>query len=216
MGIRERERNLQNIARLWRTEKKAHDADVAAVREDLESQLGGAVPRTQAARFLGISHTALNNWVNAGDVPVAISKSGRREIPIPALLNLYEKIANERRLGRRKLHLLEPAMIEDRRRAERMRPRALVSRKAEANDPHRRAELRSLAYHRALAPRLRRPMIVQAQQRLRRWEKEGSIPAMRRLGGRYSSCRCRKFVRRFPRTMSEGVISDRTRRLEGY
>lgn len=173
MILRERERLLDNISRLWRAEKTAVDADVSAVREDLELQLGGAVPRSAAARFLGVSHTALNNWIQAGDVPITIAKGGRREVPIPVLLDLRDRLAEERRSGRRKLHLLEPAMVEARQRADRMRPRALIPDKGEG--PHRRAELRSLAYHRALAPRLRRPMIAQAQHKLRRWQAEGRI-----------------------------------------
>ncbi|HEX4556747.1 MAG TPA: hypothetical protein VH249_22340, partial [Xanthobacteraceae bacterium] len=40
---------------------------------------------------------------------------------------------------------------------------------------HRTQELRSLAYHRALAPRLRRPMIDAAQRKLRRWREDGKI-----------------------------------------
>lgn len=172
MGVRERERALENIVRLRRAEERGPSADVAAVREDLEAQLGGAVSRNLAARVLGVSHTALNNWIEAGDVPVVISRQGRKEIPIPALIELQERVAEGRRSGRRKLHILEPVMIEARRRAERMRPPSLPSG---PSDPHRAAELRSLAYHRVLAPRLRRPMVDEAQRKLRRWREEGRI-----------------------------------------
>jgi hypothetical protein len=175
MGIRERKRILENIARLRRAEKKASSADIAMVREDLESQLGGTVSRNLSANLLGVSHTALNNWISAGDVPVVISERGRKEVPIPALLELQDRVAEERKSGRRQLHMLEPAMTEARRRAERMRPRAAVSRSRHRSDPHRAPELRSLAYHRALAPRLRRPMIDAAQRKLRRWKEDGRI-----------------------------------------
>lgn len=175
MGIGDRKRILENIARLRRAERKVPDSDVAAVREDLESQLDGTVSRSLAANLLGVSHTALNNWINAGDVPVVLSKRGRREVPISALLELRERVEEERRSGHRKLHVLEPAMAEARRRAERMRPRATISRTRRDGAPHRGPELRSLAYHRVLAPRLRRPMIAEAQRKLRRWEKEGRI-----------------------------------------
>jgi hypothetical protein len=175
MGIEERERTLRNIARLRRVEKEAPSADVAIVREDLEAQLGGTVSRNLSASLLGVSHTALNNWIAAGDVATVISASGRREVPIPVLLELQERVAHERQAGRRKLHLLEPSMTEARRRAERMRPRASVSRSPRRDDSHRSAELRSLAYHRAVAPRLRRPAIDEAQRKLRRWQQEGKI-----------------------------------------
>jgi hypothetical protein len=175
MGIRERERILENIARLKRAEKNDPDGDVAAVREDLESQLGGTVSRNLSANLLGVSHTALNNWIAAGDVPIVISERGRKEIPIPVLLELQDRVGEERRGGRRKLHVLEPSMTEARRRAERMRPRATVAGARQGGTPHRSAELRSLAYHRALAPRLRRPTVDEAQRKLRRWEKDGRI-----------------------------------------
>lgn len=174
MGIRERERILQNIARLRRAERRVPSADVSAVREDLESQLGGTVSRSLSASLLGVSHTALNNWIASGDVPVVVSERGRREVPIPTLLELQEQLAEERESGRRKLHTLEPIMIEARRRAEQMRPRAGSGGRGRS-DPHRAPELRSLAYHRAIAPRLRRPVIDEAQRKLRRWKEEGKV-----------------------------------------
>lgn len=175
VGKRERERTLENIARLRRVEKEMPDGDIAIVREDLEAQLGGTVPRSLSASMLGVSHTALNNWIAAGDVPVAITERGRKEVPIPALLELWDRVVEERKSGRRKLHLLEPIMIEARRPAERMRPGVVLPKPDERPDPHRVAELRGLAYHRALAPRLRRPMIDEAQRKLARWRRDGRI-----------------------------------------
>ncbi|HEX2265787.1 MAG TPA: hypothetical protein VHH14_05840 [Solirubrobacterales bacterium] len=174
MGIKERERVLENIARLRRAERESPSADVAAVREDLEAQLGGAVSRSLSAKLLGVSHTALNNWIATGDVPVVISERGRKEVPIPALLELRERVEEERSAGRRRLHTLEPVMVEARRRAERMRPRALIA-DSRRSGPHRAPELRSLAYHRAIAPRLRRPMVDEAQRKLERWREEGKV-----------------------------------------
>ena len=174
MGPSERKRVLENIARLRRVERMAPSPDISAVREDLESQLGGTVSRSLAASLLGVSHTALNNWIAAGDIPVVISESGRREVPIPTLLELRERVAQERKSGGRKLHVLEPIMTEARRRAERMRPVAVPGPRRRS-DPHRVPELRSLAYHRAIAPRLRRPMIDEAGRKLRRWRDEGKV-----------------------------------------
>lgn len=175
MAVKDSEKTLENIMLLRRAEQKAPAAEIATVREDLESKLGGAVSRSLAARLLGVSHTALNNWIATGDVPVVISKRGRREVPIPALLDLRERVAEERRAGRRKLHALEPVMAEARRRAERLDPRDLLPESRDPSDPHRAPELRSLAYHRALAPRLRRPMVDEARRKLRRWREEGRI-----------------------------------------
>lgn len=174
MGLKERERILENIIRLRRAERNAPSADIAAVREDLESQLGRTVGRSLAASLLGVSHTALNNWIAAGDVPVVISERGRKEVPIPTLLDLQDRVAEERRSGNRSLHVLEPIMTEARRRAERMRPTAAAS-DPRRSEPHRAPELRSLAYHRAIAPRLQRPMVESALRKLRRWNQDGTV-----------------------------------------
>jgi hypothetical protein len=169
---RDRERTLQNIARLKRVERSNSSPEIAAVREDLESQLGGTVPRSAAARLLGVSHTALNNWIASGDVPVVFSKQGRKEVPISFLMELQARVAEQRRKDPGKLHTLEPILVEARRRAERMHPPTPA---AEVGRPHRTPELRSLAYHRALAPRLRRSMVEEAQRKLRRWQQEGKV-----------------------------------------
>jgi hypothetical protein len=171
----QRERTLENIVRLTRAERQGASPEVAAVREDLEAQLEGTVPRSAAARRLGVSHTALNHWIDAGDVPAVITKQGRREVPIPVLLELEERVSETHRPGRRKLHALEPVLVEQRRRAEKLRPQVGTPDESQHSKPHRVAELRGLAYHRALAPQLRRPMIDQARARLRRWKDEGKI-----------------------------------------
>jgi hypothetical protein len=174
MAPRQRERTLENIVRLARAERQGVGPEVTAVREDLEAQLEGTVSRSHAARLLGVSHTALNRWIAAGGVPVVITRQGRKEVPIPALVELEERVAEGRPPGRRKLHALEPVMIEQRRRAERLRL-SIRSGSGRPAEPHRVAELRSLAYHRALAARLRRPMVDQARRRLHRWQNEERI-----------------------------------------
>lgn len=175
MGSQERKKIFQNIARLRRAERQTRSSDVALVREDLEAQLGGTVSRSLAASLLGVSHTALNNWIATGDVPVVVSERGRKEIPVPLLLDMYERVAQERESGRRQLHTLEPVMTEARHRAQRMRPQRTIAGRPGHAIGHRSAELRGLAYHRALAPRLRRPMIDEAQRKLMRWQRDGRI-----------------------------------------
>jgi hypothetical protein len=172
MSLKDREKIFESIARLRRAERQSGNADVASVREDLEAEMGGTVSRNLAASLLRVSHTALNNWIAAGDVPVVITERGRKEVPLPTLLDLYERVGEERSSGKRRLHVLEPVMTERRRRAERMHPDVGLG---EPPDPHRRQELRSLAYHRALAPQLSRPMVDEAQRKLVRWRGEGRI-----------------------------------------
>lgn len=173
MSLKEKERTIRNIARLRQAERTAKSPEVAAVRSDLEEALGGTVSRNLAASLLGVSHTALNNWIAAGDVPVVISERGRKEVPVGALLDLYELIGEGGDGARR--HRLEPVMRKNRRRAKLMRP----ARGPEFSETagHRRAELRGLAYHRTLAPRLRRRSLDEAAQKIRLWQRQGRINA---------------------------------------
>ena len=177
MSVEDRRKTLDRIGRLREAEDHRTDRAVAQVREELEADLGGTVSRNLAAAFLGVSHTALNRWVSSGDVPVVHTAAGRQEVPIPALCELKIRTEHERRSGRRRLHRLEPAMIEARRRAERLQPDPSLLTELEEGetDRHRLAELRGLAYHRALAPQLRRTMIARARIKVDRWEHEGRL-----------------------------------------
>jgi hypothetical protein len=170
-----RERTLGNIARLRRVEQKIADPEIAAVREDLESQLDGTVSRSTAARHLGVSHTALNKWVTSGDVPVVVTKEGRKEVPIPALLELQERVAVQRRPSKPRSHALERVVMERRQRAGRLSRRVEPPGSSNREGSHRVADLRSLAYHRAVAARLRRPMVDEVERKLGRWEEEGKV-----------------------------------------
>jgi hypothetical protein len=166
-------RIFENLVRLRRAERESGSDDLAAVRDSLEELLGGTVSRNLAAKLLGVSHTALNNWVASGDVRVVISQRGRREVP--ALLELHEATSGERQKGKRRLHYLEPALAQARSKAGRMRPGRGPEFEDVGRDTHRLAELRSLAYHRALAPRLRRPVVDRAVHKVRRQLREGQI-----------------------------------------
>jgi hypothetical protein len=175
MSTEGRKRLFENIIRLRRAEREAPNPDLSSVREDLEGDLGETVSKHLAAQLLGVSHTALNRWIDAGDVPVVITREGRKEVPVGTLFELSERVSEERATGRRRLHVLEPAMREARDRAERMRPDLVLAGEPDSRDRHRTSELRSLAYHRAIARRLRRPMVEEARSRLRRWMDSGRI-----------------------------------------
>ena len=179
MGLVERKmRLLEGIARLRRVERRsAPDKDVVAVRTMLERELGETFSRRLAARLLGVDHKALARWIDSGDLPVVQTPSGRIEIPVAAVLELYEAVADSRAAGTRTRHHLEPSLTEGRRNAERMRPRELADNDAASG--HGRAERRSLAYHRALAKRLRRPMVDDALRLLWQWRDQGRIDDLR-------------------------------------
>jgi hypothetical protein len=167
---------FQQILRLRRAERQAPDnRDIVAVRTDLESELGAAVSPSLAASLLGVSHTALLRWIRSGDVPVIYTSRGRREVPLDALVDLYEVVAEERESGRRRRHTLEPAMSVGRERARSLRPRELIDERTADGDRHRLAQLRNLAYHRVVSRRLRRPMVDDARHVLWGWRQKGTI-----------------------------------------
>jgi hypothetical protein len=171
-----KKRLFRQIVRLRRAEREAPASrEIVAVRAELERELGGTVSVSLAASLLGVSHTALRRWISRGDVPVVPTPRGRREVPVHALVDLYEAVREERESGRRRRHMLEPSMTAARERAASLRPRELVDREATAPEPHRLALLRNLAYHRALARGLRRSTVDDARHTLWEWRHKGTI-----------------------------------------
>lgn len=176
MGVIDRkERLFDGLVRLRRAERRATpDKDVVAVRAMLEEDLGETMSRRMAARLLGVDHKALERWIRAGDLPLIYTPAGRAEVPVAAVVELYESVAESRASGTRRRHHLEPSLAAGRLRAESLRPNELVGSDDDENG-HGRAERRSLAYHRALAKRLRRQMVDEALRMLWKWREQGRI-----------------------------------------
>ncbi len=148
------------------------DPDLAAARVLMERDLGPTVSQRLAAELLGLAHSGLRRWIERGDIPVVYTESGRTEVPVTALFDLYEQVQAERDAGRG--HVLEPGMLAAQRRADRL-PAELLADVDLSQDGHRQAQLRGLAYHRALAKRLTARMVSDARQVLAGWELEGHI-----------------------------------------
>ena len=166
---------LGGLARLRRVARQLPGSrDVVAIRALLMRELGETVSRRSAAELLGVSHTALRRWIERGDLPVVYTAEGRMQVPVDALLDLHERVSDERASGRRARHLLEPSMTEGRTRAERLDPAGLLDDEG-GTQGHDRARRRALAYHRAVARRLRRPMVDQARHLLWTWRDLGRI-----------------------------------------
>jgi hypothetical protein len=162
-----------NIVRLRRVGRDLPgNADVLAVRRALERELGETVSRRLAARILGVSHTALDRWIKTGDLPLVYSVQGRVEVPVPALLDLYESVEADRAVGDRR-YVLAPTMARHRQAAQSLDLQSF-QQDAERTD-HERASARSLAYHWAVARRLRKPMVEEARHVLFRWRDQGRI-----------------------------------------
>lgn len=174
MGVVDRKQGLfDSIVRLRRAGREVPgNQDIATVRVTLERELGETVSRRLAARVLGVSHTALDRWVKSGDLPVVYSSEGRIEIPVPALLDLHEAVEAERNEGHRR-YALSPVMARQREAARHLRLTDVTN--DDERGPHDRARARSLAYHRAIARRLRKPMVDEARHVLFRWREQGRI-----------------------------------------
>jgi hypothetical protein len=169
-------RRLEQIARLRRAQRHTpREPDIASVRADLETELGETVSQRLAARFLGVSHTALQRWIKAEDLPLVYSSRGRQEVPVAALIDLYERVERERSRGHRRRRHLEPVLVEGREQARRIRAADLGAGAAAGEDGHSRADRRALAYHRAVAKRLNRQMIDEALHRVWKWHAEGKL-----------------------------------------
>jgi hypothetical protein len=170
-----------------------------------------------AIGLLGVDHKSLRRWIASGDLPVIHTADGNTEVPVASVIDLYEAVDDTRREGSRKRHVLEPSLTAGRRHADSIRPTELVGQPDAAKEPaggHRRAERRSLAYHRALAKRLRRPMADEALRLLWKWRDQGSID------GRYAGDWERLLRRPVPesdassaKTLNAGAICVRTLRL---
>ena len=164
---------FENIVRLRQVARELPgSADVSAVRRALESELGETVSRRLASRILGVSHTALDRWVKAGDLPLVYSAQGRVEVPVPAVLDLYESVEADRADGDRR-YVLAPTLVRHRKAAQGLDLQVFQLDAERGN--HERARARSLAYHRAVARRLRKPMVEEARYVLFRWRDQGRI-----------------------------------------
>lgn len=99
---------------------------------------------------------------------------------MPALLDLYESVEADR-AQRNRRYVLAPIMARRRKAAESLDLQRF-RRDTERTD-HERARARSLAYHRAVARRLRKPMVEEARHVLFRWRAQGRIDE--RYAGRW-------------------------------
>lgn len=164
-------RALVGVRRAGR--RSPDDPDLAVARVLLEQDLGTTVSRRLAAEVLGVSHTALRRWIERGDIPLVYAESGRVQVPVAALLDLYEEMEVDRAAERG--HPIEPLVLAAQKRAERL-SRGLLSDLVETvEEGHRLPQMRGLVYHRALARRLTARMVADARQVLADWELEGRI-----------------------------------------
>lgn len=173
VAIVDRKQQLfENIARLRRVGRLVPDnEDLFAVRLGLEQELGETISRRLAAKLLGVSHTALERWIESGDVPLVFTAAGRQEVSVAALLDLYEAVRSSKTDGNVR-RPLATALRSRQQAAERLRVDWPHDRMGSSYD---RTHLRGLAYHQAVAGRLRKQTVADAKYVLYRWREQGRI-----------------------------------------
>jgi hypothetical protein len=174
-AIAAREQLLRSIVRLRRAERDCAAGEIRGVRTDLERQVGPTVTRAMAARALGVSQTALDRWIDLGDIPVVLTPQGRHEVPLHALVELVVAV-DERRQGGARFPLAS-VLEEQRVAANGLDSTTILPQpyRHGSDGGHRPADLRSLAYHRAVAARLDDAVVADAVGRLRQWRSEGKL-----------------------------------------
>lgn len=173
MAIVDRKQRLfENVVQLRRVGRLVPDnEDLFAVRLGLEQELGETISRRLAAKLLGVSHTALERWIESGDVPLVFTASGRQEVSVVALFDLYEAVSSNKTSGTVR-HPLAAALRSRQHAAERLRVDWSHDRKDTSYD---RTHLRGLAYHQAVAGRLQKQTVADAKYVLYRWREQGRI-----------------------------------------
>jgi len=202
-SVAESERLVEGILRLRRAERVAEvAADVAPVRRELELRLGPTLSRSRAARILGVSQTALDRWVAAGQVPVVIDPRGRRAVPRQFVVEAREELERLSREGSPS-HPLAAVLAARRKAAAAIRLGAFSPGGAEpsAAGGHATADRRGRAYHAIVAERLDRAMLEDAQERLERLVAGGHIDS------RHAD-RWRRLLARPPEQVARAIVAD--------
>lgn len=174
------ERLFANIVHIRDAQRRLpNDDGLAQVLADLERDLGPTVSANLAAKLLGISRNGLQRWIQRGDVPLVADATGRKGVPVGALLRLYEALRDQRQAGEQRLHILEPLMLHGHHNAGRLESLPFLDELADGDDDaergHGRATRRARAYHAALARRLRKADVQEARRQLHRWRAEDRI-----------------------------------------
>jgi hypothetical protein len=171
MAIVDRKQQLfENVTRLRRVGRLMPDSeDLFAVRLGLEQELGETVSRRLAAKLLGVSHTALERWIESGDVPLVFTATGRQAVSVPALLDLYEAVRSSKSDGTVRHPLA--AVLRSRQHA----AEQLTVDWSHDRGSYDRTHQRGLAYHQAVAARLRKQTVADAKYVLYRWREQGRI-----------------------------------------
>jgi hypothetical protein len=175
-SVEETTKLVDGIVRLRRAERLPGAAeDVGPVRRDLETRAGPTLSRFRASRLLGVSQTAFDRWVGAGQIPIVVTSRGRHEVPLQFVVELREAIGKLKSRGITR-HPLASALGERRAAAEELDVApGPGGRGGRTPQDHRTANRRALAYHRLVADRLDDRAIGEARARVARLAAEDHL-----------------------------------------
>jgi hypothetical protein len=172
MGQEETIRELARLKQVQRDLPATAQAALDPTLELLRSSIPPTVKKSVAARVFGVSQNALERWLSSGEIATVRTASGRTEVSVSELLDLLEQTAELEDQSRP----LAAAVSRRRDRSARTMTVDLLPWSPEGEpDDHRRADLRALAYHRAVGKRLTPAMVDSARRRLERWRAEDRI-----------------------------------------
>lgn len=169
------EETIRELARLRQVQRSLPSDARSALDPTLEllrSSIPPTVKKSVTARVFGVSQNALERWLRSGEIATVRTPSGRTEISVSELLDLLEQMGEPGEMSRP----LAAAVSRRRDRSARNMTVDLLpwNPDGEPND-HRQADLRGLAYHRAVAKRLTPSMVDAARRRLDRWRADGRV-----------------------------------------
>ncbi len=101
------ERALADVVELRVLAHASPDASLQSqlgqIAQRRSEDIGASVPKTRAARALGVSLTALDKWIERGAIPVRRrSSSSRQEVETQAVVDLAVEIHALRETGRKR------------------------------------------------------------------------------------------------------------------
>jgi DNA-binding transcriptional MerR regulator len=147
-------------------------SNLLAARDFIAGTIGPTLKPAAVSRLLGVSQTALNRWLEKGEIASVRTPEGRREVPRDEVVDLLEHLRRLRANGAARP--LAAALRERRQTAEQtVDLERLLPRRVPRG--HRAAELQALAYHRLVAERLDDDIANQARRRLHTWIATGRI-----------------------------------------
>lgn len=162
----ERELMVQGLLGLRRVKQLLPgNPDVDRGIEGIGAALGETVSQRVAARSLGVKHPELSKLITAGKIETRDTSRGRSQVVVDGLLELIEERGEAPRE--------EPSWKQ--RRAERERREAEHAGGDGDRDISQIMRMRRLAYHRALARNLDRPMVERAKEIVADWRADETL-----------------------------------------